>query len=354
MKLAIRNFLLFFLIAISLSFFACEKKASNVKTKRKVRKQITILTLDRIKNSSYFQHILPVFEADYGCAVNIVSVAGSDDLKKEVDREREEHRYDVIFGMDNCFFAESELHESMAPNKALKRYAINKTFIFDAGERVVPYGYGYLSMLYNEIKVTEPPESFGELQDSRFFNQITVCDPRSSGIGRATLYWSLALFGESGYQQFWRSIKKNIYTQKSSWQEAVFTLNNQESGMIFGFTSTPAWILESTENALPIKASLMKEGSFLYVEAAAITKKARHKPLADALLSYILSPEAQKFVAYDLGLFPSNESTPLPANFASTPFTTFTVNDRLKAENPISNLESWLGFWDKLFSLRVF
>jgi ABC-type thiamine transport system substrate-binding protein len=75
--------------------------------------------------------------------------------------------------------------------------------------------------------------------------------------------------------------------------------------------------------------------------------------MAEAFLAYLLSPGIQRYVPLDLGIFPSNESAPLPVNFAAIPFTSFSVNDKLKQENPATNLSSWLDFWDKLFSHSI-
>lgn len=318
--------------------------------KRKGVKKLTLLTLTRIKNTGYLHHIVPLFEKDYGVQVQIITVEGSDELLQNLQREKDSQKYDIVVGIDNCMFTDQTAFDGMFKTKTLRRYPVNNSFQFDPQARLVPYGFGYLTMLYNEQKISEPPTSFGEMQDSRFYDQIVVCDPHKSGVGRAVLYWTLSLFGNEGYQQFWKSIKKNTYKNKESWQDALFCLNSQECGMAFGFTSTPAWLLETQASPLPIKASLLKEGSFLYVEAAGINRESKHKPLAEAFLSHMMSPEVQRFVAYDMGLFPANESTPLPAHFSSTPFTSFALNEKLAAEDPATNLKGWLSFWDKLFS----
>ncbi len=342
------------LTILLITIAACNSQAGPTGRTSRTGKALNILTLDRIKSSRFLQRIIPAFEQANDCRVEITSCAGSSDLVRIVRDEKALRQYDLVIGLDNCSLADFENNPMFRESNAADKYPVGKAFLFDRTRRVIPYGYGYLVMLYDETQILLPPESFGELQDSRFLNQILVCDPNSSGLGKATLLWTVALFGNYGYQQFWKSVKKNIQGSRDSWQETIQALNRQECALTFGLNSTPGWIIESQSDPKPIRASYLKEGSFLYVEAAAVTAKARRKALAETFLTNLLAPETQRFVPYDLGLFPANESAPLPATFSSIPYAAGTVNDRLAREDPRSNLAAWLDFWNKLFSHSVF
>jgi len=345
--------ILFLVVAMFLTS-GCRESENSAAGKNTQSKVLNILTLDRIKTSGFLNETVTGFEQTRQCKVNITTCMGSADLMDKIRNEKEIRKYDLVLGIDNCFFSSDYEYERFSVSEALKNQNVNQLFLFDKKQRLIPYGYGYLAMVFDETVVAQPPESFGELQDARFRNQLVVCDPNSSGIGRAALLWSLALFGNEGYQQFWKSIKKNIYASKETWQEVITTLQSRQCGMTFGFTSTPAWILETQTDPLPLKLSLMKEGSFLYIEAAAIPEKAAHIGLANDFLRYILQPENQKYVASRLGIFPTNELTPLPVSFSAAPYATFSVNNKLLAENPSVNLPHWLDFWNSLFSNSLF
>jgi len=329
---------------------SCHKQDTSGSGTEKVGKTLTILTLDEIKSSGFLKRIIPSFEQEYNCKVILNTSANSAELTELIRDEKELRKTDLVLGLNNCFLTADEDFENFARSTVLNRHPISKTLLFDSGNRVIPYGFGYLAMLYNEQMITQPPESFGELQDARFLNQLAICNPHYSGIGRATMFWTIALFGNNGFQQFWKSIKKNIHGVKDSFKEALNQLNMQQCGMTFGFTSTPAWIQENKITAVPVRSSFMQEGSFLYLEGAVITGKSKNKQLANEFLIHLLSPQNQKFVAYDLGLFPANESTPLSEGFLAGPFTTNSVNYKLISENPAESISSWLEFWDRLFS----
>jgi thiamine transport system substrate-binding protein len=333
---------------------SCRKQSNVIPGSKKTGKALNILTLNRISSSGFLKQIIPAFEQANNCRVVLTSCPSSAELLKIVHNEKELRRYDLVVGLDNCFLNGPEDYALFVGTDVQRKHPANPNYLFDKSGRIIPYGYGYLAILYNETKVNPAPESFGELQDSRFLNQMVVCDPRTSGIGRATLLWTIALFGNQGYQQFWKSVKKNIYTVKDSWQEALDVLQTQTCGMTFGFTGTPALITETQTNPAPIQLSLLQEGSFLYVEAAAIPRKAKRKNLAEAFLISLLAPDKQSYVAYDLGLFPVNDSAPLPTSFSAAPYTAIAVNDQLRQENPSANLDSWLKFWDRLFSHNLY
>jgi len=333
---------------------SCTRQSQPSQSNGWTGKTINILTLERIQTSGFLKRIIPTFEQSNKCKVSVTTCRGSSDLQDLIRNDKELRKFDLVLGLDNCTFTGEEDFARFGASKTLSKIKLNPIFYPEPAGKLIPYGYGYLALVFNETIIPQPPESFGELQDARFLNQLVVCDPRSSGIGRAVMYWTLALFGNEGFQQFWKSIKKNIRTSRETWAEALQSVNLGESGMVFGFTSTPAWILDTQPNPLPLRLSMMKEGSFLYVETAAIPTRAKHRALAEKFISYLLKADVQTNVIYSLGLFPANESTPLPASYSNAPFATYSVNDKLKAENPTANLNNWLDFWDKLFSNSIY
>jgi len=319
---------------------------------QKLRK-LTILSLEEIQKAGFFKHVIPAFETNHSCQVELITVASSSDLWEYLQERVKTGKVDIVAGLDNCLQPQTADMDIFAEETIPSTYALSSNIIMDNKKKLIPYGFGYLAFIYNEQKLPNPPESFGELQDSRFFNQMAIHEPRFSGKGRASYYWTLALFGDAGYQQFWKSIKKNIFVAKPTWNSMFDGLKRQECSICFGFTTTPAWYLETAVNPLPLKAIVPKEGSYLYVEAAAIPKKAKHRDTAEIFLRYLLSPDVQRFVALDLGMFPANAGAPLPPQFSVAPNPGFGVNDKLKQENPREQTDTWLDFWDKLFSTSL-
>lgn len=341
--------LLIFLLILS----GCKKDASDSGSENNDN-TLSILTLDEIRSSGFLQHIIPGFEQNHNCKVDLNTVSDSAELMELIRDDQAIRKIDLVLGLNNCFLLEEDDYELFSSSTVLKNRSISRTYLFDDKQRVIPYGFGYLALIFSSELISQSPETFGELQDSRFLNQLAVCSPHASGLGRAAMFWTIALFGNDGFPQFWQSIKQNIHSVSDSYAEALNLLKTKQCGMLLGLTSTPAWQKENTSDAPPLSVSMLQEGSFLYLEGAAITAKAGSRKLAADFLNHLLAPESQKYVAFELGLFPVNESAPLPESFSIAPVTDHIVNDKLAQESPAAAISNWLETWSRMFSRSLY
>ncbi|MDZ4121592.1 MAG: thiamine ABC transporter substrate-binding protein, partial [Candidatus Cloacimonadaceae bacterium] len=245
-----------------------------------------------------------------------VVVEGVEDSKALLEKIAEDGAaYDLVIGIANTLAMSSD-YESLFETLAFELFEnLNREVLVDRKNKLVPYAYGYYSLLYNSALIGEPPESFGELQDPRFYNQLALVAPDTDEIGRGLLYWTVALFGEEGYQHLWRALRKNVLRTYPTWKESFTALENGTCALAFGFSTTPNWYLENQQNQVPIKASMLKEGSYIYIESAAIPVSSQNKRVAVSFLEHFLNPETQQQVIFKLGLMPANTKTFLPMHF---------------------------------------
>ncbi len=348
-----RNLVSFLLLCcVLLIATACSPaKAPKGAKQADVDDSLIVLCTNRFVESGLKSAVLNDFETANKCKIRLINVENSTELLNKIQEDKTEHQFDVVIGLDNAFFTDADVLDYFKAVQVDTEH-LNEEALFDPTHKLIPYGYGYLSIIYNSKIIPVPPESFGELQDSKFYNQMAICDPQSSGIGRSILLWSVALFGSEGYQHLWKSLRKNIVATYPSWLEAFKALADSKCGMIFGFSSTASWYLENTEMPLPLQVSMLKEGSFLYVEAVGISQDTKRGKLAEKLVNYLVSPTAQQYVIFKLGLFPVNNRTLLPIHFTSIPFSTYTVNKKLSPDTIASGINDWLSYWQQLFSYR--
>lgn len=344
--------LAFLVMFVSIS--GCKKKESGNAHSADAENTLSIVTSLEINNSGFLKSIIPAFESEYNCKVVLNTFSDNAELMELISDDRELRKTDLVLGISNCLPLSEDDLEQFSPTAVLKNRPISKNLLWDSKQRVIPYGFAYLALLYNEQLIPQPPASFGELQDSRFQNQIVICSPQSDEVGKATLLWSVAMFGNDGFRQFWQSIKKNVHSVSDSYRNALDLLQTGQCGLTIGFSTTPAWLKENNPDALPLRVSLLQEGSFLYLEGAGIPDKARNKQLAGDFLSFLLTIESQKHIAFERGLMPINESTPLPENYLTAPVTAHTANDRLADDNLPEGIDTWLEFFGKLFSRNLY
>ncbi len=345
---------IFLAISIVLTGFCCisgckSSKPDKTEDRAEESDSLKILALERFVTSGMSGTFLPEFEKNSGIRVSVTTAGNSAELVQMLTAKDAD--FDLVLGLDNATAAIEDMSDLFQTSPSFD--GMNKEVLFDRRQKLVPYAYGYLCLVYNPVQIPEPPESFGELQDPKFYNQLAICDPHEYGIGAAILQWSIALFGEQGYEHLWRSLRKNIIRVYPNWEETLSALNQGSCNMIIGFSSTPNWYQELDRNALPLQASILREGSFLYIETAAILAASEHKKSAELFIGELLSPETQQLTIYKLGLFPANTKTYLPMHFTSIPYSTYTVNSKLPEPRIRENYATWLKFWDRLFSYRI-
>ncbi|HQC08655.1 MAG TPA: thiamine ABC transporter substrate-binding protein, partial [Candidatus Cloacimonas acidaminovorans] len=262
-------------------------------------------------------------------------------------------KYDLAIGIDNSFAFSETLAVNFVPPESFDKELLIQETVFDPYLRFIPYAYSNLSLIYNTSLVKTPPQSFGELQDAKYLSQIAICDPQTSGLGRSMLFWSVALFGTQGYEHLWKSLRKNIYKTYSNYNEALETLKRGECSFIIGYNTTPAFLQELDPLNRNFEVSMLKEGSFQYIEAIGIHRGTKKSSLCYKFVAYFLSSEAQKMVVYKLGMFPANRKTLLPMHFSAIPFISYSVNDRLSQATIQEQINAWLDFWERLFGYQV-
>ncbi|MCK9610440.1 MAG: thiamine ABC transporter substrate-binding protein [Candidatus Cloacimonas sp.] len=325
------------------------KKQENASGKHK----LVVYATDEFRKSGLEHSVVPDFQKKHNCQLEVILFRNTADLSKAVKSRANYGKYDLAIGIDNSFVMSETLAVNFVPPESFDTDLLIKETVFDPSLRLIPYAYSNLSLVYNTSLVKNPPQSFGELQDAKYLSQIAICDPQTSGLGRTMLFWSVALFGTEGYEHLWKSLRKNIYKTYPNYNETLKTLNRGECSFIIGYNTTPAFLQELDPLNNKFEVSMLKEGSYQYIEAIGIHRGTKKSSLCNKFVNHFLSSEAQKMVIYKLGMFPANRKTLLPMHFSTIPFITYCVNDRLPQSIIKEQINTWLDFWERLFGYQV-
>ena len=341
--------LLLLFLALICSCGKENKKQENTSGKHK----LVVYATDEFRKSGLEHSIVPDFQKKHNCQLEVILFRNTADLSKAVKSRANYGKYDLAIGIDNSFVMSETLAVNFVPPESFDTDLLIKETVFDPSLRLIPYAYSNLSLVYNTSLVKNPPQSFGELQDAKYLSQIAICDPQTSGLGRTMLFWSVALFGTEGYEHLWKSLRKNIYKTYPNYNETLKTLNRGECSFIIGYNTTPAFLQELDPLNNKFEVSMLKEGSYQYIEAIGIHRGTKKSSLCNKFVNHFLSSEAQKMVIYKLGMFPANRKTLLPMHFSTIPFITYCVNDRLPQSIIKEQINTWLDFWERLFGYQV-
>lgn len=300
------------------------------------------------RSSGLERSVLADFTKKHNCSVEVRLFDDANKLIEAIYSQPDS--IDVVFGLPDSFTFSDDIKDSFLPYTPAHKDALNRVIPSGQPFRLVPYGFSYLSVIYNS-SLTEPPTSFGQLQDARFLKQLAVLSPNYSGQGRATVHWMVSLFGNDGYPQMLRALKKNVYRQYDTHAEAISALKTGESTLLLGLSTWPAWQKEISEDSADLDFALFDEGSFLYTEGLGIHKNSRNPALASAFVEFMLSPSAQKMIIYKLGLFPVNKKTALPTALSNIPLSPWLTNDKIRAQVIREYSAEWLSEWDRVMGM---
>lgn len=300
------------------------------------------------RSSGLERSVIADFTKKQNCSVEVRLF---DDLNKLIEAlSSQPDSIDVVFGLPDSFAISDELNDFFLPYTPTHKDALNRVILSGQPFRLIPYGFSYLSVIYNS-SLTQPPKSFGQLQDARLLKQLAVLSPKYSGLGRATMHWMVSIFGNDGYTQMLRALKKNVYRQYDTPSEAISALKTGESTLMLGLSTWPAWQKEISEDSADLDFAMFDEGSFLYTEGMGIHKNSSNPALAGAFIDFMLQPSAQKMIIYKLGLFPVNQKTTLPTSLSNIPLSPWLTNDKLRAQDIREYSPEWLNEWDRVMGM---
>jgi thiamine transport system substrate-binding protein len=205
--------------------------------------------------------------------------------------------YDVLLGLDDSLIKEAEGNDLFLEHK-IKEFNLdldwnNKFF--------TPFDYGYFSFIYDQTKLSTPPQSFDELA-SRNDISIIVMDPRYSTPGLGLAKWIDQVYQE-GAAKFWKNLQDQIVITSKSWSDGYGLFLEGESDVVLSYTTSPAYhsLIEGNSNYQSLN---MIEGHAIQIEVMGILKNASNYELARNFLEFSLSENFQKHIPQGNWMYP--------------------------------------------------
>ena len=339
-KIIIKLLLIQFLLAM----FSCSNREQQTRSGR-VENVLKIYTYDSIVTWGLADKTIPLFEEKSGSKVVLESVGDAGNILNRLIMEKRNPQADLVIGLDNTMLNRVLDEDLLVSYKSEKLNNIREIFHFDKTYHLTPYDYGYFAFVYDSYVIENPPTTFGNIQDGIWKNKLVISDPRTSSPGLGLLLWTIATFGENGYLHFWRSIKNNILTVSSSWDEAYSMFLAGEVPIVLSYSTSPAFHIEMEDNHR-YKAFIPEEGGFMQIEGAGIVKDTPNLELAKSFIDFMLSLEFQEHIPTTQWMYPVHEMVVLPFSFNEAPIPDKIRNQDLDlADMDSRTMERWLMRW---------
>ena len=276
-------------------------------------RQLTVYAYDSF--ISIAKKTTPEFEKLCGCKLLVRGTGDAGQVLSRAILEKEDPQADVVVGIDNSYLSKALEHGILEPYRPAAADTIPAELILDPEFRLTPFEYGYLAFVYDTQKIKEPPRTFEDLLRPEYKEKIILEDPRTSGPGMAFLVWTVAVYGDPGYLDFWRRLKPNILTISRGWDSAYGMFMNGEAPMVLSYATSPAYHVEH-EKTTRYRAFVPAEGGFRQIEGVGLLEGAKNTDLGKKYIDFMLSKAFQSRIPLSQWVFPVNREVELPASFS--------------------------------------
>jgi thiamine transport system substrate-binding protein len=182
----------------------------------------------------------------------------------------------------------------------------------------LPFNWSYVSFVYDETKISQPPKSFEDLANMKDA-KIVIQDPRSSISGLALVLWIKEVYGDKA-EEYWSKLAPNILTVTKGWSEAYGLFTSGEAEIVLSFNTSPAYHI-SAEGDQTKKAAIFDEGHYAYFELVGKLRNSDQPELAEKFMKFVLSNEFQTLIPFTNWSYPAaQDRSNWPEVFVQLPY----------------------------------
>jgi thiamine transport system substrate-binding protein len=316
--------------------------------------ELVVYTYDSFVSWGPAMEIEQAFEAAHP-EVDLVWVAPGDSsemlARLIAERDAGGTPADVFLGVADAELARALEHQvfqpydpALIPNLA----HVPPALMFDPSGHVVPFDHGYVTFVYDSELLPEElvPATLADLTRPELAGKIILEDPRTSSPGLSFLLWTIAHFGEEGWEDFWRRLLPNVLVITKGWSEAYDMFLAGEAPIVLSYSTDTAysWI---EYQSLRYRVITPDGEAFRQIEGMGIVAGSDQVGLAHSFLNLVLEKEIQELLPTSQWMFPVNELAELPpefARYAVIPERPVSLSPEVVGEK----LAEWLSRWQEL------
>ena len=261
---------------------------------------------------------------------------------------------DVFFGVDNTFLTRALDADLFVRYASAALAQVDDRWELDKDHRVTPIDHGDVCVNYDKSAFpTRPPSSFDDLVSPADKGKLVVENPATSSPGLAFLLSTVAEYGETGWQAYWKKLRANGVSVANGWEEAYNQSFSGGSGqgdkpMVVSYsTSPPAEVVFADPQPKEAPTGVVTATCFGQVELAGILRHSKHQAESRKLIDFMLSKRFQEDMPLQMFVFPVLDGAKLPDAF---------VEHAAKVDHPLSvpsdeidkNRERWIEEWTSI------
>ena len=161
------------------------------------------------------------------------------------------------------------------------------------------------------------------------------------------LHWTISVYGEEQYLDYWNRLKPSLLTITDGWSAAYGMFTKGEAPLVLSYVTSPAYHLEY-EKTERFRAAVFEDGHYQQIEFAGILKGSSNQKRAKEFIDFMLSKNFQDAIPLTNWMFPVITYEPLPDSYRIAP-----KPNKVKALAPSIVHEKnskWLKDWSRSMS----
>lgn len=332
-------------LAAGLALTGCSTSANQAEES----KELKVLAYDSF---SLDEKLLKKFEKDSGLKVKIISTDGGGELVNKLILTKDTPVADVVVGLDNSFAGRAikegvlESGDVKLPDGAEKFTAENK--------ELVPVDYGEVCVNADKQWFEEHnlalPSTFEDLIKPEYKDLFAGINPNTSSAGLAFFLSSVAKFGETGWQDYWKSLKENGIKISKDWSGAYnvdFSAGEEKGNkpIVVSYATSP---LESLDEATGQTRTVSLEATcYDQIEYASVVKGTKNAKGAKEFIEFLLSKDVQDTLLDTMYVFPVSSEAKIDEKvlkYTPPSKSALTISPDVLEENR----DKWLKQWNTI------
>ena len=293
------------------------------------------------------------FEAETGIGVEIVPAGDAGSLVNQAILTRDNPLADVLFGVDDTFLSRALDADIFRPHRSALLDSTPEDIRLDGENRVTPIDFGDVCLNYDREVIADAsaPRDLADLTTEPYRGLLVVENPATSSPGLAFLLATIAVFGEDGWQDYWRALVENDLEVVADWDTAYYSSFTRYGGsrpLVVSYASSPpAEVIFADPPTDVAPTGVVVEGCYRQIEFAGILRGTEFPEAAGRLIDFMLSLEFQEQIPLTWFVFPANSEASLPSAFVEHT----ALPDRPASLDPAlidANRERWIEEWTDL------
>jgi thiamine transport system substrate-binding protein len=318
-------------------------------------KEVVLVTHDSF---AIPKDVKAAFERESGLKLTILQGGDAGEMVNRALLTKGTPQGDVLFGIDNNLLSRALDEGLFEPYTAKALDSVDPTYEIDPTHAVTPIDHGDVCLNIDRNWFAShgvpSPKTLADLTDPRYRNLLVVENPATSTPGLAFMLATIARFGESGWQDYWRRLRANGVLAVDGWEEAYTARFSGAGGskgkrpVVVSYATSPAAeVIFAKTPPKTAPTAAVTDSCFRQIELAGVLDGAKNVKGARELIDFMLSEQFQASLPESMFVLPVRDGTPLTKAFRE-----YAVSPQTPLELPAAeigrNRDRWIDEWTRV------